>query len=281
MIKESKETLHFNMHAAIIVNDQENPEVYPPHWHDAAEFTVALKKGCRYRVGDRIYELEAGDILLVWPQQIHGTIRAPKGSALFIQFPAAIIESNLDMVSSARFLYERHHIATADAPEIAKFIHKKIDEIKDIYVSNGRFAETKCKICVSEILLKIGEYVMAEKKDLSELEESAGAGWKYIHMACNYIVENVENELTQTEVAQFVGLSTFYFSKLFKQCMQMTFPAYLSRLRVKRATRYLLNKDLSITDCAFRAGFQSTTTFNKVFREIMGYSPSDFRKLYR
>ncbi|MBO7356271.1 MAG: AraC family transcriptional regulator, partial [Lachnospiraceae bacterium] len=32
---------------------------------------------------------------------------------------------------------------------------------------------------------------------------------------------------------------------------------------------------------AFMAGFQSTTTFNKVFRDITGYSPRDYRKLYR
>lgn len=60
-----------------------------------------------------------------------------------------------------------------------------------------------------------------------------------------------------------------------------TFPTYLSNLRVKNAASLLLNNQLSITECAYKAGFGSTTAFNKAFHEITGYSPRDFRQLYR
>jgi len=62
--------------------------------------------------------------------------------------------------------------------------------------------------------------------------------------------------------------------------MQMSFPAYLSSVRVKNAIRLLADEKLSITDCAFLAGFQSTTTFNKAFRELTDYSPREYRKMY-
>ncbi|MBO7335353.1 MAG: helix-turn-helix transcriptional regulator, partial [Lachnospiraceae bacterium] len=241
----------------------------------------ALQDGCKYRINDTVFDLEKDDVLLVWPQQIHGTVKIPKKSSLLVQFPATIIESNLDLVSVSRFLFEFHHISAKVYPELARFIREKIDEIQSIYVSSEHFAETRCKILINQILLMIAEHVMKRNDDFSELEESARLGWRYIHIACNYIVDNVANEITQTEVAEHVGLSTFYFSKLFKQSMRMTFPAYLSRLRVKRATSLLLDKNLSVTDCAFMAGFQSTTTFNKVFREITGYSPREYRKLHR
>ena len=53
------------------------PEVFPSHWHDAAEFTVILKEGCRYRLGDRNVRPDAGDILLVWPRQLHAVQHVP------------------------------------------------------------------------------------------------------------------------------------------------------------------------------------------------------------
>lgn len=278
---EAKETIHFNTSTSIIFNYEESPETYPLHWHNAAEFTVAMKDGCKYCIGDTIYELSAGDILLAWPHQIHGTVKIPQNSVVFIQFPSTILENNLDLVSVSRFLYEFHHVSAKDDPALAKFIRDRIGRLKEIHDQADHFAETRCKLCIGEILLKIAEHVMSENKDITELEDSSRTGWKYIHSACNYIVENVTGELTQTQVAEYVGLSTFYFSKLFKQYMHMTFPAYLSSLRVKSATSLLLDKSLSITDCAFMSGFQSTTTFNKVFRDITGYSPREFRKLYR
>jgi transcriptional regulator GlxA family with amidase domain len=63
--------------------------------------------------------------------------------------------------------------------------------------------------------------------------------------------------------------------------MHMSFPSYLSGIRVKSAASLLLDDDLSITECAFRAGFQSTTAFNKTFHDVTGYSPREYRKLYR
>jgi transcriptional regulator GlxA family with amidase domain len=143
------------------------------------------------------------------------------------------------------------------------------------------FAESRSKGCVYEILVSIGEHVMSDNSSLIDSEDTSRIGWQYIHAACNYISENSSNPITQTEVANHIGISTFYFSKLFKQYMHISFPAYLANIRVKSATSLLLDKGLSITDCAFMAGFQSTTTFNKVFREITGYSPRNYRKLYR
>ena len=82
-------------------------------------------------------------------------------------------------------------------------------------------------------------------------------------------------------VAEHVGLSPFYFSKLFNEYMGISFPDYLSGIRVQNAINLLLNDSLSITECAFMAGFQSTTRFNKLFREVTGTTPREYRKLHR
>ncbi len=279
MVQDSKETLKFNAPSSIIVNNEEGPETFPLHWHNAAEFTVALKDGCKYKVADTVYEINRGDILLVWPGQIHATIKIPKKSVSFIQFQSMIIECNLDLVSVSRFMYRLHKISAKETPELAEYLHERLDRIREIHNSGVRFAETQCKLLISEMLLKLGQYVMAENDELLEAESGSDAGWSYIHAACNYIVENVTNEITQTEVAEYVGLSPYYFSKLFKQYMHMSFPVFISGIRIRKAKSLLLDTSLSITDCAFASGFQSTTAFNRVFRNSTGYSPREYRKL--
>lgn len=276
-----KEKIQFNAPSTISVTDEEGPETFPLHWHNAAEFTLILKDGCKYRVDDTLYELNAGDVLLAWPQQIHETVHIPARGALFIQFPSVIIENNLDLVSISRFLFDYQVISAEETPELATFIKDKILEIKKIHNSSDPFSETKCKLCIYDILLKIGEYVVSQNNKNLEIGDGAGLGWGYIHKACTYIVENSSEDISQTEVASHIGLSTFYFSKLFKQYMHMSFPSYLASIRVKKAASLLLNDDLSITDCASYAGFQSTSAFNKAFHDITGYSPREYRKLHR
>ncbi len=281
MDKRSKEKIIFNSPSTISVTDSDAPEIFPPHWHNAAEFTIALCDGCKYRVNDVLYELKKGDVLLIWPQQIHETVKIPIGSALFIQFSSVIIENNLDLVSISRFLYECNHISAAENPELTEFIRNKLFEIREINNSSRPLSETECKLRIYDVLLKVGNYVLSESKNTSLLGAGAGTGWKYIHTACTYIWENSSENLTQAEVANHVGLSPFYFSKLFKQHMHMSFPSYLSDIRVKTAASLLLDDSLSITECAFRAGFQSTTAFNKAFHETTDHSPREYRKLYR
>ncbi len=281
MDKKAKEKIIFDTPSAILVTDERAPEIYPPHWHNAAEFTLAINDGCRYRVNDVLYELNKGDVILVWPQQIHETVRIRHGSALFIQFPSVIIENNLDLVSITRFLYDINHIKASEEPELAAFIASKLSEIREHHRSSSPLSETKCKLCIYEILLKLGEYTLIKNKNEALFDSIGSASWHYIHAACRYITENSSENITQTEVAGHIGLSTFYFSKLFKQHMHMSFPAYLSNIRVKTAASLLLDESLSVTECAFRAGFQSTTAFNKIFHEVTGYSPRDYRKMYK
>ncbi|MCR5031237.1 MAG: helix-turn-helix domain-containing protein [Lachnospiraceae bacterium] len=281
MEKITNETIHFNSLSTIFVTDSEGPESYPLHWHNAAEFTLALKDDCHYQVNETGYELHKGDILLVWPQQIHATVKVPKDGALFIQFPASLIENHLDLVSISRLLSRQILICADKNPSLARFISKRILEIKKIHNTADPLSETRCKLCIYEILLKVSEHALKNVSDEPRSMPSYDSGWNYIRAACTYIVENSTEHLTQSDVASQVGLSVFYFSKLFKQYMHMSFPAYLSHIRVKNAASLLLDFDRPITECAFLSGFQSTTAFNKAFHEITGYSPRDYRKMYR
>jgi AraC-like DNA-binding protein len=74
-----------------------------------------------------------------------------------------------------------------------------------------------------------------------------------------------------------VNTSSFYFCKLFKKATGLNFTDYVSRVRIEKAKNLLLNPNLRISEIAFEVGFQSLTHFNRVFKKIIGQSPTQYR----
>ncbi len=92
-----------------------------------------------------------------------------------------------------------------------------------------------------------------------------------------YIQERHSRELTLRQVAASVGASPFYFCKLFKKSVGINFAEYVSRVRVERAKQLLLNPNLHVSEIAYEVGFQSLPHFNRMFKRILGQSPTAYR----
>jgi AraC-like DNA-binding protein len=98
-----------------------------------------------------------------------------------------------------------------------------------------------------------------------------------ITRARQFIEQHLGEDLSLGMVAHAVNASIFYFCKLFKKSTGLTFTEFLNRRRVEKAKNLLLNRNLRISEIAYESGFQSLTHFNRMFRKILGESPSDFR----
>ena len=98
-----------------------------------------------------------------------------------------------------------------------------------------------------------------------------------IARAKQYIAEHQSEELSLDQVAKSVHTSKFYFCKMFKKATGINFTDYLSRVRTERAKNLLLNPNLRVSEIAYEVGFQSLTHFNRVFKRILGESPTDYR----
>jgi AraC-like DNA-binding protein len=95
--------------------------------------------------------------------------------------------------------------------------------------------------------------------------------------AKEYIHEHQTEELSLGQVAKAVNTSTFYFCKMFKKVTGINFTDYLSRVRIEKSKNLLLNPNLRVSEIAFEVGFQSLTHFNRVFKRILGQSPTEYR----
>ena len=98
-----------------------------------------------------------------------------------------------------------------------------------------------------------------------------------ITKAKRFIQEHQTELLRLGQVAKAVNTSTFYFCKMFKKATGLNFTDYLCRIRVEKARNLLLNPNLRISEIAFEIGFQSLTHFNRVFKNTLGQSPTEYR----
>jgi AraC-like DNA-binding protein/ligand-binding sensor protein len=98
-----------------------------------------------------------------------------------------------------------------------------------------------------------------------------------ITRAKEFINEHQTEDLRLGQVAKAVHTSTFYFCKMFKKVTGINFTDYLSRVRIEKAKNLLLNPNLRVSEIAFEVGFQSLTHFNRVFKKILGQSPTEYR----
>ena len=92
-----------------------------------------------------------------------------------------------------------------------------------------------------------------------------------------YILEHQTEELSLTQVAKAVNMSSYYFCKMFKKVAGINFTDYVARVRIEKSKNLLLNPNLRVSEIAFEVGFQSLTHFNRVFKKIIGQSPTEYR----
>ncbi|MGG1397269.1 response regulator [Bacillus salipaludis] len=99
-----------------------------------------------------------------------------------------------------------------------------------------------------------------------------------VREAMDYINKNINNELTQKEVADHVHLNPSYLSVLFKEHVKLTFSEYVTRRRVQRAKELLITTNLPINDIAEESGYKTAKYFIKIFKDLEGMTPSAYRK---
>jgi len=110
------------------------------------------------------------------------------------------------------------------------------------------------------------------------LVEDQNAEPPLITRAKKYIGEHQADSISLDQMAKALNVSTFYFCKMFKKATGLTFTDYLSRTRIERAKNLLLNPNVRVSEVAYDCGFISLTHFNRIFRKVVGMSPTVYRR---
>jgi len=96
---------------------------------------------------------------------------------------------------------------------------------------------------------------------------------------CEYILQNLDEELTLDRLSSVAALSRFHFHRVFLAFSGMTLHRFIRLSRLKKASYQLAFKeDMRVIDIAFDAGFESPEAFARSFKNELGQTPSQFRK---
>jgi AraC-like DNA-binding protein/ligand-binding sensor protein len=150
-----------------------------------------------------------------------------------------------------------------------------LTQLKDAYYHSRTLAPQQYTAMV-KLLEIFATHISTLANEIVVQEDEAES--PMIRRARAYILANQADPIDLDKVAQAMHVSTFYFCKMFKKATGLTFTDYLSRVRVEKAKTLLLNPHLRISEIAYDVGFQSLTHFNRMFRKIVGESPTTYRE---
>lgn len=111
----------------------------------------------------------------------------------------------------------------------------------------------------------------------SEFYDRDGKGSTLYNSAINYISSNFRSDFTLADMARTLGYHEKYLSSELHLLTKMNFRAFLATYRVDHAKRQLRSTERTISDIALDSGFSSINTFNRVFKQVTGVTPSEYR----
>jgi len=104
---------------------------------------------------------------------------------------------------------------------------------------------------------------------------------KPIQIACDYIEQNAEGDLSMEAIAARAGYSSYYLSRKFKEEVHTSINDYIKIVKVERAKFLLGCTQDSIQEIAEKLHFCSRSYFGETFRKIVGCSPVEYREKYK
>lgn len=118
-------------------------------------------------------------------------------------------------------------------------------------------------------------YAIVEDLHLQETQSSTAM---LIEETFEYLKRHYKENVSVDQLAGMIGLSTSHFSKLFKEKIGYSPKDYLIRLRINRAKQFLEFSDCHLKDVAQKVGYPDEFYFSRIFKKIVGVSPSQFAK---
>lgn len=175
-------------------------------------------------------------------------------------------------ISMQLILNELITIAVKTADEYKLDIQKIYESWPDYKRENfaSRNDVQKAKDWIIEIFIRL----------ITESKSSCYSGdfSQYTRKAIEYINNNFRKDISLNQVSEILGLSTPYFSKLFKKETKYGFTEYLNFIRVNKAIKIMESGNKNLKNVYIESGFNNYNYFFKVFKEIVGCTPLNYIK---
>lgn len=242
------------------------------HSHSYYELYYQISGMRRYFIGDRIYDLSPGDLVIIRPNELHRTVSSNKSGyeRYIINFNNSHIrqlELEIGVQNTKEFLSLYCLQFTHEHSEYVKNLITLIDKENlspDKY--SGEFKQNLLSN-LALFCLRHGRHRNQRTKD----------GADKIQDVAHYIRTNYNSKIALCDAAQMAFMEETYFSKKFKQLTGFGFNEYLTQTRIRAAETLLTATEHTIGTISEMCGFSSANYFGDIFKSINGISPSQYR----
>lgn len=255
---------------------------FPPHWHEVVEVVYVLDGSLRVGVNSEIYTMNPKDILLITGGDVHYFVPEPKRvNRLILHIDMAFFESAFPSAKNKRFsrviLTERDVVSQ----NAGLSVHGRLEEqilaiIKENETQNDAY-RIAMRARLFDILVILARCVPMQAYSPKERNRHLNRLGR-LEDVFKYVEENYCSDITLDEISSVANFSEYYFTRFFKEATGMTFGKYINNYRVEKAAQLLKDTDDTITEVVFKSGFGSIKTFNRVFKQTKGCSPSAYKK---
>lgn len=254
------EKRNLSQHSHISAHKYENLHNLP-HWHMEYELVFCDFGSARVTVGSEQYILEKGQCLFISSGEVHN-----------IQ---SLSDSMISVIKIERKLVDDAFEGKIPVSPLIKTdlsLEEIFDELYDEIKNNQAFSTVVCDC----LILKTLAFLLRNCE--MDIRQESGGSEKY--KALLRLIEERFADITFEEAAEFMCYSKPYFSRYFSVVTGMTFSSYLNIIRVAEAVSMLEEGKLTVSEIALASGFGTIRHFNRVFRELTGYSPCKLPKGY-
>ena len=254
------------------------------HCHPELELIYFMKGRSNAIIGNGFNEFEAGDLVLLGSNFPHVLQENPtyrlqypeeKPFGLIIQFREDFLGEpfrNAPELHPLRNLFQLAKRGLVFGGKVGRIVKPLLEQMNHVQ-------DARKLILLLEILLSLAEsddfsFLLHEDYyfDFSQDEERM---WR----VKQYVFANFKEQLSIDKAAELANLSKTAFCRYFKSRTLKTFTRFINEVRVAYACKQLLNRDFSIGAVCFEAGFNSLSYFDRIFKEITGKTPQEYRQV--
>lgn len=250
---------------------------FDTHMHRTVEIFICLRGSVLITVQNVPVEVCTGEYLAVFPNVLHST-DVPDSEPCFIlqthfhnNFPAQSLGARLP-TGEMGFTFElaldkRKFLKGRSTPQLEACLEGIRAELSLSQESGTKMLElylTQLNILLSRNL--------SGQADGGRLYEN-----RYLVNATLFINEHYMEKLSVGSVADAVGVSSRYLTRLFQEQLNLGVSTYITYVRISKSIDFMFaNSQYPLTELALDMGFSSQQHFSKVFKEKMGMSPKKY-----
>lgn len=254
---------------------------FPYHYHPEIEINFVYKgKGYRRIVGDHTDVIGDIELVLVGPNLPHcwanHKCKNKKTYEITVQFNQDFFSQS---VMEKNILKPINKLIKESIRGIL-FTQETAEKLMPSFLNLSKMNSFESFI---EIMKILNELAIAEDKIFLssysvELESFYDTDkMKIVH---DFVHHNFSDKITLNDVASLINMGSVTFNRFIKKRTGKTFVNYLNEIRVSYAVRWLLEKNLTVSEIAFESGFNNIANFNKVFKSIKKTTPTSFKQQF-